>query len=255
MNLSELKEFLDHKVLQFNTFDFIESDPVSVPHLFSKKEDIEISGFLTATLAWGNRKAIIQAAVQLMERMAHSPFDFVMNAGETELEELHNYYYRTFRGCDLEYYITALRNIYKIHHGLEHTFTTGYLQKGSVWDAISDARNIFFSLPHLQRTEKHFSSPMSGSSCKRINMFLRWMVRKDLSGIDFGIWNGIPASALICPLDLHSGNVARKLGLIRRNQNDRQAVDELMATLRTFDAEDPVKYDFALFGLGVFEKF
>jgi uncharacterized protein (TIGR02757 family) len=255
MKITDLKEFLDYKILQYNTPEFVHNDPVSIPHLFSKKEDVEISGFLTAIIAWGNRKAIIKAAMQLMELMDHSPFDFVMNAGEAELTQIQNYYYRTFRGCDLGYFLTSLKNIYSINHGIEHIFTSGYLQNKSIWKAISNARQMFFSLPHPERTEKHFSSPLSGSACKRINMFLRWMVRNDPSGIDFGIWNGIPASALLCPLDLHTGNVARKLGLIHRKQNDRQAVDELMTTLRAFDPDDPVKYDFALFGLGVFEKF
>ena len=255
MKISELKEFLDFKVQQFNTPEFVNSDPVSVPHLFSKKEDIEISGFLTATIAWGNRKAIVGAATYLMSLMDHSPYDFIMNATEKELTQIESFYYRTFQGADLIFFIKSCRNIYQNHQGLENAFTQGYLKTLSLWNGISHARELFFSIPHPARTLKHFSSPLNHSACKRINMFLRWMVRKDPSGIDFGIWNGIPASVLLCPLDLHSGNVARKLGLIKRKQNDKQAVEELMKILRILNPADPVKYDFALFGLGVFEKF
>jgi uncharacterized protein (TIGR02757 family) len=255
MNRSELIEFLNFKVEQYNTSAFIDQDPVLIPHMFSKKEDIEISGFLTALLSWGNRKAIQKAATQLMELMDHSPYNFIIEAGHHELKTLKKYYYRTFQPGDIEFYILSLNNIYKNHSGLEHVFTFGYTFNQSAFESIEYARNLFFEIPHNQRHMKHFSSPASGSAAKRLNMFLRWMCRQDKMQVDFGIWNNISQKDLMCPLDVHSGNVSRKLGLLTRMQNDRKAVEELTRVLRELDPDDPVKYDFALFGLGVFEKF
>ena len=254
MTQEELKEFLDAKVEQYNRPDFLSTDPLGIPHRFTKKEDIEISGFLTATIAWGNRKSIINNSERMMELLDNSPFDFVMNHQEKDLENLQGFVHRTFNGEDLRYFIRSLNNIYKQHGGLENAFAL----KGdttSLQMSISQFKTIFFELDHQPRTTKHVSDPQKGSAAKRINMFLRWMVRNNNSGVDFGIWDKISPSQLSCPLDVHSGNVARKLGLIQRKQNDGKALAELDVNLRKLDSQDPVKYDFALFGLGVFEKF
>ncbi len=255
MNYSQLKEFLDFKVNQYNTISFIETDPISVPHFFSKKEDIEIAGFLTAILSWGNRTAIRKAASSLMELFQNEPFEFILNMGTAELKKLEKFYYRTFQPSDAVFFAQALSNIYLNHGGLENVFTEGYRINKCAFEAIEHCRKVFFQIPHQKRYTKHFSSPAAGSAAKRLNMFLRWMVRKDNKGVDFGIWSSISPSDLICPLDLHSGRVARKLGLLNRKQNDRKAAKELTEKLKNFDSLDPVKYDFALFGLGVFEKF
>jgi uncharacterized protein (TIGR02757 family) len=254
MKKSELKEFLDTKVLQYNHPSFLESDPIQIPHHFKKKEDVEISAFLTATIAWGNRKSIINNAHRLMEAMDNSPHDFVMNHSDTDLEKLTNFVHRTFNGTDVQYFMKSLSNIYTAHEGLETVFTE-HQAKDSLQPTISKFKEVFFELPHEQRTTKHVSDPLRGSAAKRINMFLRWMVRDASTGVDFGLWKGIPAAKLSCPLDVHSGNVARKLKLLKRKQNDGKALAELDTGLRKLDPNDPVKYDFALFGLGVFEKF
>lgn len=254
MNKAELKAFLDAKVVQYNHPSFLESDPIQIPHLFSKKEDIEISAFLTATIAWGNRKSIINNANRLMTLLDQAPYDFVCNHQEVDIEKLFHFVHRTFNGQDLSYFIRSLKNIYSKHKGLEGVFTKG-VQGDSMRFAISSFKETFFELPHPARTTKHVSDPLKGSAAKRINMFLRWMVRDASTGVDFGLWKSIPTSALSCPLDVHSGNVARKLKLLKRKQNDAKALAELDKNLRKLDPKDPVKYDFALFGLGVFEKF
>lgn len=254
MNPSELKSFLDEKVLLYNNPKFIESDPIQIPHGFSLKEDIEIAGFLTATIAWGNRKMIISNAKKLMDNMGNSPYDFVMEHKPQDLEKLSTFVHRTFNSDDCITFLKALQHIYKNHQGLETVFTK---TQGdfSMQNSISEFKKIFFETDHLQRTTKHISDPNKGSAAKRINMFLRWMVRQDKAGVDFGIWKDIAPGKLSCPLDVHSGNVARKLGLLSRKQNDGKALNELDSSLQNLDAVDPVKYDFALFGLGVFEKF
>ena len=254
MTKTELKEFLDAKVLEYNHPKFLEDDPIQIPHRFTLKEDIEISAFLTATIAWGNRKSIINNATKLMELMGNTPYDFVMNHSEDNLEHLSPFVHRTFNGLDLGYFVTSLQNIYKNHNGLEAVFTQ-HQTKDSMQPAISKFKEVFFELPHQSRTQKHVSDPNKGSAAKRINMFLRWMVRDSSSGVDFELWNGIDSAKLSCPLDVHSGNVARKLKLLKRKQNDAKALLELDKNLRKLDATDPVKYDFALFGLGVFERF
>lgn len=254
MNQESLRNFLDQKVRQYDCSAFIDDDPVSIPHLFSRKEDIEISAFLTATISWGQRKSIIQNARSLMERMDFNPFSFTTDFSAGDLRNIRSFCHRTFNGEDTVYFIKALRHIYQKHGGLESVFRVSVTPGQEVRDAIISARKVFFSLPHQDRHEKHFSDPLRGSAAKRLNMFLRWMVRNK-SGADLGIWKKIASSQLLCPLDTHSGRVARKLGLLNRNQNDWKAVDELTARLREFDPEDPVKYDYALFGLGVFEKF
>tara|TARA_R100001039_G_C1850808_1_gene111100 strand:+ start:582 stop:1346 length:765 start_codon:yes stop_codon:yes gene_type:complete len=251
---TELKEFLDVKVLEYNRPEFIESDPIQIPHFFNKKEDIEISGFLTATIAWGNRKSIINNAKRMMEYMDHSPFDFVKNHREQDLQSLLPFVHRTFNGTDFITFVKGLQHIYNNHHGLEQVFSVANKQT-SLQAAIHHFKKVFFEIEHLPRTQKHVSDPLKNSAAKRINMFLRWMVRTDQTGVDFGIWKTLSPSQLSCPLDVHSGNVARKLGLLKRKQNDAKALRELDENLRILDSTDPVKYDFALFGLGVFEGF
>lgn len=254
MNTRELKQFLDYKSDEYNRPEFISSDPVQIPHRFSKKEDIEISGFLTATIAWGQRKSIIKNALELMQLMDESPFEFVMNHEEKDLIKLQHFVHRTFNNSDLICFLKSLRHLYTRYQGMENIFQQ-HAENHSLQRAIHQFKQVFFELPHPVRTEKHVSDPLSGSAAKRINMFLRWMVRRDNRGVDLGIWKSLSPSQLSCPLDVHSGQVARKLGLITRTQNDAKALVELDANLRRLDAEDPVKYDFALFGLGVFEKF
>ncbi|RNC90161.1 MAG: TIGR02757 family protein [Allomuricauda sp.] len=254
MKRSELKAFLDEKADFYENPSFLDTDPIQIPHRFSKKEDIEISGFLTATIAWGNRKSILTSATRMLELMDQAPFDFVLNHKDRDLARLSNFVHRTFNGNDLAYFIQALQNIYTHHNGLEAVFTA-YAEGTSLQFAISQFKALFFELPHQKRTMKHVSNPVSGSAAKRINMFLRWMVRPNQKGVDFGLWQEISPAQLSCPLDVHSGNVARKLKLLKRKQNDAKALAELDLSLRKMDADDPVKYDFALFGLGVFEKF
>lgn len=254
MTQIELKEFLDEKVLLYNNPNFIESDPIQIPHSFSLKEDIEISGFLAATIAWGNRKMIINNSKKLMELMGNTPYDFVMSHTETDLEKLENFVHRTFNSSDAVTFVKALKNVYQNHNGLEAVFAKNS-EENSTQKSISEFKKIFFEIPHLQRTTKHVSDPLNNSAAKRINMFLRWMIRHDKKGVDFGLWKAISPASLSCPLDVHSGNVARKLNLLTRKQNDAKALLELDTKLRELDANDPVKYDFALFGLGVFEKF
>lgn len=254
MTKAELKEFLDEKEAQYNHPRFLEDDPLQVPHRFSKKEDIEISGFLTATIAWGNRKSIINNASRLMELLDNAPYDFIVNHTEDDLDKLAPFVHRTFNGSDLGYFVTSLKNIYTNHGGLEGVFTQ-HQTADSMQGSISRFKELFFELEHEQRTSKHISDPNKGSAAKRINMYLRWMVRDNSTGVDFGLWKGINPAKLSCPLDVHSGNVARKLKLLKRKQNDAKALQELDNSLRKLDASDPVKYDFALFGLGVFERF
>jgi len=255
LNKKELKEFLDTKVDFYNHPKFIESDPIQVPHQFNKKEDVELSAFLTATISWGNRKSIITNAHKMMAFLDNAPHDFVMNHSEADLEPLTKFVHRTFNGDDFIQFITSLKHIYTHHGGLETLFTTNAYGKNNLQPAIHALKKHFFEIEHLPRTMKHVSDPLKNSAAKRINMFLRWMVRQDNNGVDFGIWESIAPSKLSCPLDVHSGNVARKLKLLKRKQNDAKALMELDANLRRLDHQDPVKYDFALFGLGVFENF
>jgi len=250
----ELKEFLDEKVELYNRPAFIEADPISIPHQYSKKQDIEIAGFLAATIAWGNRKMILRNANRMMSFMDDSPYEFVLNHSAHDLERIKCIIHRTFNDEDFIYFIKALKNIYKNHNGLESIFTH-FQTIDSLQPAIHQFRSIFFELSHNNRIMKHISDPMKNSAAKKLNMYLRWMIRKDDRGVDFGLWKSISPSILSCPLDIHSGNVARKLGMLTRRQNDAKAVSELDKVLRTFDKDDPVKYDFALFGLGVSEGF
>jgi len=251
---AELKSFLDYKVDQYNSPEFIATDPIQIPHKFSKKEDIEIAGFLTATISWGNRKSILTNATSLMDRMDNDPYNFILNHSQEDLTSFEHFVHRTFNELDLKYFATSLQNIYKKHDGLETVFASN-AENDSLQTSIHEFKKLFFELPHLPRTQKHISDPLKNSAAKRINMFLRWMVRKDANGVDFGIWNKLNSNQLSCPLDVHSGNTARKLGLLKRKQNDGKTLKELDLSLRKLDPVDPVKYDFALFGLGVFEKY
>lgn len=254
LSKDELKAFLDEKVIQYNTLDFIGSDPIQIPHLYNLKEDIEIAGFLAATIAWGNRKMIIKNSHKMMQLMGNSPYDFVMNHKEHHLEQLDGFIHRTFNAIDFTHFIKALKHIYTNHKGLENVFQS-YATDVSLQPAIHQLKRLFFEIEHPGRTTKHISDPLKGSAAKRINMYLRWMIRKDTTGVDFGLWKNISPSLLSCPLDVHSGNVARKLGILTRKQNDAKSLAELDTNLRKMSLVDPVKYDFALFGLGVFEKF
>jgi len=250
-NPEAIREFLERKTSEFNRPEFIPEDPVSVPHLFTRKEDREISGFLVATIAWGQRPTIVKNGMRMMDLMSHSPYEFVMNAGPRDLSKASAFVHRTFNGRDFVTFIRCMKNLYAKHGGLEPAFTTSLKKENKMMDAISEFRKLFFSLKHEAHAEKHVSDPAKNSSAKRINMFLRWMVRKDSNGVDFGIWKKIPPAALMIPLDVHVGNVARELGLLHRKQDDRKSVEQLTAMLRQFDPIDPVKYDFALFSVGI----
>ena len=250
----DIRQLLEEKYLKYNTKDFIESDPVYIPHQFSQKENIEIAGFLTATIAWGQRPTIIKNARKLMRMMDNEPCDFIREASENEIVGISSFVHRTFSGTDLQFFIRALRHIDNKYGGLHKLFSKAYRKTGDLREGLIEFRQAFFEIPHPARTEKHVADISKGASAKRINMFLRWMVRQDTSGVDFGLWDDIPSSALFIPLDVHSGRVARDLGLLNRKQSDWKAVEELTDNLRKFDPSDPVKYDFALFGMGVFEK-
>ncbi len=251
VNDTQLSDLLEELHLRFNRVDFIEDDPISIPHSFSTREDREISGFLSATIAWGNRKAIVKSARRMMEYLDNAPYDFVMGATELDLERLQSYVHRTFNAFDLRDFILASRSICERYGSFGELFENRYEQSGSMADTFAHFRSEFFATPHQQRCEKHLSSIERGAACKRLCMYVRWMVRRDDRGVDFGLWHRIPMSALYIPLDVHSGNVARALGLLSRKQSDWRAVEELTARLREFDVDDPVKYDFALFGAGI----
>lgn len=256
MTKKQLKEILESKTLQYEKEFFIPTDPIQIPHQFSKKEDIEISAFLTSVIAWGQRKTIINNANKLIELMDHAPHDFILNFTDRDLEPFTRFVHRTFNGDDCLHFLNSLQIIYRDNDGLEEilaeSFDKDKSEPGSGWARFKDA---FFEPEHLKRSEKHLPNPLKGSAAKRMNMFLRWMVRSSESSVDFGIWNKLSPSQLYIPLDVHTSKVARKLGLLKRKQDDWKAVVELTETLRKFDPEDPVKYDFALFGLGAFEKF
>ncbi len=252
---ADFLDLLNHRVEKYNNAGFVSGDPVSIPHLFSSPENIAIAGFLTATLSWGQRNQIIKNARQLMTLMENDPYDFLLHAGKKDLGKFTHYYYRTFDADDARYFIQQLMAIYRNNGSLRQIFEEGYLKHGSIRESILHFRDVFFGDGHPGRSAKHISDPSKGSSAKRLNMYLRWMVRSDGHRVDFGLWKGIPPSALLIPLDVHTGNTARKLGLLNRKTNDWKAVEELTAMLRQLDPVDPVKYDFALFGLGIFEKF
>jgi uncharacterized protein (TIGR02757 family) len=254
MNKQDLRDFLEEKVVQYNKPDFIESDPISIPHQYSKKQDVEISAFIAATLAWGQRKTILNNCSWLMEKMEYAPHDFIVHHDPKDLLRFRGFVHRTFNYDDLIFLLTALQQAYQQHNSLEELFVTS-AEAGNLKEGLHQFRETLFKTPHLARSEKHISDPYKNSACKRLCMFLRWMIRKDAAGVDFGIWNTLSPAQLSCPLDVHTGNVSRALGILKRTQNDWKTVEELDAALRNFDPKDPVKYDFALFGLGVFEGF
>ncbi|MDR2848902.1 MAG: TIGR02757 family protein [Bacteroidales bacterium] len=248
-----LKTLLDERYRLYCTPQFVLTDPVQAPHRYTRKEDIEIAGFLAASIAWGQRKSIINNANRLMQLMNDTPYQFVMNAGREELQRLDGFVHRTFQPDDCLFFITALRHIYTNCGGLQTVFAQGFSDTVSIFGALTHFRRVFMTTPHLPRSGKHVSDVERGAAAKRLNMFLRWMVRRN-DGVDFGLWQDIPPAALMIPLDVHTGNVSRRLGLLNRKANDWKAVEELTANLRRFDSADPVKYDFALFGMGAMEN-
>lgn len=251
MTNKELKLFLEEKADFYNTPDFIANDPLQIPHRFSLKQDIEISGFLTATISWGNRKSIIKSAEKILSLMENFPYDFILNVTEKDLVKIEKLtVHRTFNGEDLAMFFRNLKRIYAEHHSLEKLFLLNE-NEANFYHALHRFREFFLAENHLHRSSKHVSSTYKNSAAKRLMMFLRWMVRKDRRGVDFGIWENISPKNLSVPLDVHTANISRKLNLIKRKQNDWKTVEELDAILRKFSAEDPAKYDFALFGLGV----
>ncbi|MEM0940869.1 MAG: TIGR02757 family protein [Bacteroidota bacterium] len=257
MNSNELKSFLDSKVQEYNHPEFIELDPILIPHGYIKKQDIEIAGFIAAVFAWGQRKTIINKSREFLGLMGNEPYRFVLECSENELRPFLDFKHRTFNGTDALYFLHFFKWFYKRNESLENAFIIGMDAKTeTIENGLINFFKLFFSLPdHMKRTYKHIPTPMRKSACKRLNMFLRWMVRDDNTGVDFGIWYNIHSSQLVCPCDLHVDRVARKLGLIKRKQRDWQTALELTTALKKLDRKDPVKYDFALFGLGIEEKF
>jgi uncharacterized protein (TIGR02757 family) len=258
-NLSDLKKFFDKKVILFNNPDFIKDDPVCIPHLFSKKQDIEIAGFFAATFAWGIRKTIINKSKLLFQLMDNAPYDFCLNHSDEDLKKMEKFCHRTFNDTDLLYFVSFLKFHYSKNKSLESAFFNNNTLNKSV-NVVENSLNhfykYFFSLEDIpERTKKHIASPAKNSSCKRLNMYLRWMVRNDNKGVDFGIWKRISPSQLVCPIDVHVARVAARFNLLTRKQVDWLAALELTSYLKELDSKDPAKYDFALFGLGVVEKF
>ena len=253
MNFGEVKSLLDQMAARYNRPDFIPNDPVVIPHMFTKRQDIEISGFFAAMLAWGQRKTIINKSRELMERMDGAPYDFIVNHQPADLKVMEGYCHRTFNETDLLYFISFFRRHFQTHDSLEQAFVPYAFKDMAA--TLTHFHEYFFDDEFAPlRTRKHVATPARKSACKRMNMFLRWMVRRDAQGVDFGLWENIPMSELICPCDLHVDRVARKLGLLKRKQTDWLAAVELTENLKAMDAEDPVKYDYALFGLGVDQR-
>ena len=250
-DLQSVKELLDSKVIEYNNRRFIADDPICIPHMFTRKNDIEIAALFAATIAWGNRKSIIKNATQLMEMMDNDPYTYVVESTKSDLKRLSKFVHRTFNGDDAIDFVLALKKVFKKYNSLEELF----IVKGDAMKRIEHFREIYIKGFSSSHALKHVSNPAAGSAAKRLNMYLRWMVRNDKQGVDFGIWNKISTADLMLPLDVHTGNTARKLGLLNRKQDDAKAVEEITNVLKLFDSNDPVKYDFALFGLGVFEKF
>lgn len=251
MEPSLLRELLESLYDRYNRPEFIPDDPISVPHRFTERADREIAGFLSATIAWGNRRSIVRNGHRMMLLMDNAPADFVRHASERELKQLETFVHRTFNGCDLRDFVLALRGFEERYGGLGAFFEARYAVHGDLRPVLAEFRREFFAAPHAPRCEKHLSSIERGAACKRLCMYLRWMVRRDDRGVDFGLWRRIPMSALYLPLDLHVGVTGRALGLLTRRQNDWRAVEEITSRLREFDAADPVRYDFSLFGAGM----
>ncbi len=256
MLTQELQAYLNDKVEEYNQPRFIEDDPIAVPHRFSKKQDIEIAAFFAAIFAWGNRRTIIRKTNELMAMMDDDPYAFILHHSEKDLHNLLLFKHRTFNADDLLYFISFFHRHYAAHESLEVAFLRAdHTEAFTMENALNHFKQVFFAEEHLRRTRKHISSPAQKSACKRLNMFMRWMVRKDHCGVDFGLWSGISPAQLIMPLDLHVARVARRIGLLNRQQTDWTAAEELTAVCRKMDAKDPVKYDYALFAMGVVEKF
>ncbi len=256
LDLEQVKELLDEKLDAFNRHDFyVPSDPIQVPHLFGGREDIEVAAFLAAAIAWGQRKTVVANALELARRMDMRPGQFVREASDAELASFADFKHRTFNGQDCVFFLRSLRWIYQRHGGLEEVFSRGFALGRGSFGALAHFREVFLEVDHPPRSRKHVADVRAGSAAKRLNMFLRWMVRRDDRGVDFGLWSRVPMAELSIPLDVHVGRVARALGILSRRQDDWRAVEELDAVLRGFDPSDPCKYDYALFGLGVFEKF
>ena len=251
MSRDEMRELLERLHDRYNNESFIEADPISVPHSFTSTVDREIAGFLAATIAWGNRRAIVQSAHRMMRYMDNAPEDFVRNATEADMEYLRSYVHRTFNGVDFQDFVRGLRHIITEWGSVGNYFETRYEEHGDLRSVFSDFRRDFFAVEHDTHCEKHLSSIDKGAACKRLCMYLRWFVRHDERGVDFGLWRRIPMSALYMPLDIHTGRMGRNLGLLNRKQSDWKAVEELTASLRELSAEDPVRYDYSLFGLGI----
>ena len=251
-HLKAVKILLDKKYEQYSNEDFIALDPIQIPHYFNRKEDIEIAGFLTAAIAWGQRPVILKNAKKIMQLMEFQPHDFICNHSPADRIAFGDFRHRTMLSEDLLFFIKSLQNIYLHHGGLEEVFLNGY-QKGGMKEALIYLHQVFFSIDHPQRTRKHISNPAKKSAAKRLNMYLRWMVREDGTGIDFGIWKKISPSDLYLPLDVHTARNARQLGILSRKSNDWKAVEEVTQHLKKFDPMDPIKYDFSLFGMGVYK--
>ena len=251
MDKEELRDLLEHLHDKYNRKEFIEPDPISIPHSFNDKADREISGFLAATIAWGNRKAIVKSARRMLQYMDNAPADFVKNASSRDLATLQSYVHRTFNGQDFTDFVLGIRHITTQWGGIGDFFERNYAQTQDLTRVISLFRKEFFACTHNPHCEKHLSSIDKGAACKRINMYLRWFVRHDNRGVDFGLWKTIPMSALYLPLDVHVGNMGRALGLLVRRQNDWKATEEITRSLREFNADDPVRYDYSLFGAGI----
>lgn len=251
MDRRELGDLLEAFYDRYDRTEFIEADPVSVPHRFTERADREIAGFFAATIAWGNRRSIVRNGLRMMQYMDNAPAAFVLHASERELASLAGFVHRTFNGGDFRDFVLALRRLRIDYGGVGAFFERRYAACGDLAAVLAEFRDVFFREAHAPRCEKHLSSVRKGAACKRLNMYLRWMVRRDPRGVDFGLWRSIPPSALYLPLDVHSGEVARALGLLARRQNDWRAVEEVTMALRTFDPDDPVRFDFALFGAGV----
>ncbi|MGC6480285.1 MAG: TIGR02757 family protein [Flavobacteriaceae bacterium] len=255
LDAAALKDFLDEKAAFYENPVFIETDPIQIPHQFSKKQDIEIAALLTALIAWGNRSSILKSAQKIMTLMDGDPYGFVSQHSPKDLKVFEGFVHRTFQTVDLQFILQALQSAYQQEDSLEAYFIDPTGTHDYMAPNISRFREFLLRTPHQKRSEKHLANPLQGSAAKRLHMYLRWMVRPAKKGVDFNLWKKIPPAKLSCPLDVHSGNVARKLGLLDRKQNDAKAVEQLDQQLRRLDPIDPVKYDFALFGLGVFEKF
>jgi len=249
LSYDDIKNLLEEKYHKYNNSDFIQTDPIQIPHKFSQPENIEISAFLASTIAWGQRKSIINNSNKMMELMENNPIEYLKNVSDKEIEKIKGITHRTFNSEDFKYFVKSLQNIYLNCGGLQQVFEDGYNQYNTVKDAIIYFRKIFFKLPYPEKTGRHIANVEKNSAAKRINMFLMWMVRRDNYGVHFGIWRSIPPSSLMLPIDVHTGNTARALGLLTRTQTDWKAVEEVTESLREFDKNDPIKYDFSLFGI------